>query len=188
MHTPAHLILNAALIERRRLNGTLLWVLLGALVPDLTMFVFFGWQAGVLQTPQAQIWGVEYFRPGWQACFDAFHSIPAAVLGLGIAWRARRARGMAFFCSVLLHCAVDLGMHHDDAHRHFFPLSDWRFASPLSYWDPRHLGRLGALIEASSVVASSVVLARRRPHIAVALALGALSLLYVTGYALAYVF
>src|SRR5215510_11028895 len=137
MHTPTHLLLNAAVLDRGPLRGTLWPILMGALVPDLPMFGFFAWQVAVLHTPQAQIWGVEYFRPGWQVLFDLFHSIPVAALGLGLAWRLRSPRGMAFFASVLLHCAVDLGTHNDDAHRHFLPLSGWRFASPLSYWDPR---------------------------------------------------
>lgn len=182
MNTPAHLILNAALIEQGRLRGTLPWVLLGAFAPDLLMFAFFGWHTGILQTPQAQIWEIEYFRPDWQLVFDASHSIPAAALGLLVAARARSAGGVAFFCSVLLHCGVDLALHHDDAHRHFLPLSDWRYASPVSYWDPRHLGWLGALLEVCAVVASSAVLSARRRRRSITLALGVVSLLYLAVY------
>ena len=182
MHTPAHLLLNAAALDRGRLRGTLRWILLGALVPDLSMFVFFAWHAGMLHTPQAQIWSVEYFRPEWQLVFDASHSIPAAGLGLLICARAGSARGMALFCSVLLHCGIDLALHHDDAHRHFLPLGDWRYASPVSYWDPRHFGWLGAGLEVAAVLASSAQLARRASHRVVAPSLGALSALYLTGY------
>ena len=93
---------------------------------------------------------------------------------------------IAFFCSVLLHCGVDLALHHDDAHRHFFPLSDWRYASPVSYWDPRRLGRLGALLEVCSVIGGSFVLARRGQRSAPGLALAGLSALYLGAYLYAY--
>ena len=41
--------------------------------------------------------------------------------------------------------------HRDDSHRHPYPLSDWRFISPLSYWDPVHHGQWLGLAEASLV-------------------------------------
>jgi hypothetical protein len=186
MHTPAHLILNAALIARGPLRGTLAWTLLGAAAPDLSMFVFFGWHTGVLHTPQAQIWGRAYFDPAWQTVFDASHSIPGAMLGLLLALRAGSARGIAFFGSVLLHCGVDLALHHDDAHRHFLPLTRWRFESPVSYWDPRHFGRLGALLEVCSVIGGSAHLAWQTRRTGVMLGLGALSTLYVALYVYAY--
>ena len=53
-----------------------------------------------------------------------------------------------FFLSVLCHAFCDLPVHVHDAHRHFFPLSDYRFISPWSYWDVRYHGRTVALVEA----------------------------------------
>ena len=163
-------------------DGYVSMLLLGGLVPDLSMFVFFAWHAGVLHTPQAQIWGVEYFEPAWELAFDLPHSIPIGALGLALAWRRRSAAGIAFFASLLLHAAVDLALHNDDAHRHFLPLATWRFESPVSYWDPRHHGRLGALLELGAVLAGSVATARRHRHAIVAGALGGVSALYVSLY------
>ncbi|NEO26580.1 MAG: hypothetical protein F6K03_06700, partial [Kamptonema sp. SIO4C4] len=31
--------------------------------------------------------------------------------------------------------------------RHFYPLSDYRFISPVSYWNPKHYGAIIALLE-----------------------------------------
>ena len=62
---------------------------------------------------------------------------------------------------MLLHCAFDLPLHHDDAHRHFLPISNWRYQSPVSYWDPAHAGALGAGLEVACVLGASVVLWRR---------------------------
>jgi len=51
---------------------------------------------------------------------------------------------------------VYLPVHHDDGHRHFFPLSDWRFESPVSYWDPAHYGHIFLWIELLLVAAGTV--------------------------------
>ena len=48
---------------------------------------------------------------------------------------------------MICHSLLDIPVHNDDAHRHFFPLTDYRFMSPLSYWDPNHYGRFVALFE-----------------------------------------
>lgn len=48
------------------------------------------------------------------------------------------------------------------AHRHLFPLSDWRFASPVSYWDPAHHGDVFLAAEADLVALGGLVLLRRR--------------------------
>ena len=54
--------------------------------------------------------------------------------------------------AALLHLTFDLPFHHDDAHPHFWPFSDWRFTSPLSYWDPAHDGGVIALAEVGLAV------------------------------------
>ena len=69
-----------------------------------------------------------------------------------------------FFVSMATHCLADLPLHNDDAHRHFFPLSDWRFESPVSYWDPRHSGAYVAAAEIAMVLAGSIFLAVRYPQ------------------------
>ena len=45
----------------------------------------------------------------------------------------------------------------DDAHRHFYPLSDYRFISLVSYWDPRHYGTVAMPAELLTVLLLSVV-------------------------------
>jgi len=56
--------------------------------------------------------------------------------------------------------AHDLPLHREDAHRHFFPFSDWRFTSPVSYWDPDHYGGYAAIGEVVLVLAVSFFLFR----------------------------
>jgi hypothetical protein len=57
---------------------------------------------------------------------------------------------------MLLHSALDLPVHTDDAHRHFLPLSAWQFHSPVSYWDPRSYGRQVAALEIAAGLALAV--------------------------------
>lgn len=63
--------------------------------------------------------------------------------------------------SLLLHACADFPLHHDDAHRRFFPFSDYRFSSPVSYWDPRHHGAWGASVELALSAAALILLVRR---------------------------
>ena len=65
-----------------------------------------------------------------------------------------------FVASMILHALGDLPLHREDAHRHFFPFSDWRFTSPVSYWDPDHYGGYAAIGEVLLVLAVSFFLFR----------------------------
>ena len=161
MNTPAHLVVSLALLGRGggRRHGAV--IAAGALVPDLPMFFFYAWQKLVLGTPELVVWRDAYFQDTWQRFFDAFNSLPLALAGLALGLLLRRP-ALAFFCgSLSLHALTDLPLHHDDAHRHFLPFSEWRFESPVSYWDPRHHGAFGAGLEVLAVGATSAVLWRR---------------------------
>jgi hypothetical protein len=183
VNTPAHAVVSLVLLGTGRDRVHAAPVLAGALTPDLPMFLFYLWERLVRGSAELQIWSEAYFRPAWQDFFDVFNSIPFALLGLGIAL-ARRSRGTAlFFSSVVLHCAFDLPLHREDAHRHFFPFSDWRFVSPVSYWDPAHHGALAALAEAVVVLAGSALLWSRHRGLAPRVALVAVNLLYLGVYA-----
>jgi hypothetical protein len=158
MNTPAHAIINLLLLARKpgqnishRRSAT---IIAGALLPDLVIIVFYAWHL-LLDTAESQIWSVEYYRPFWQAWVDSFNSIPLIGLAMLISWRTRQYLLLVFFSSMLLHVFGDLPLHHDDAHRHFFPFTDWRFASPVSYWDPAHHGQWASLIEFCTVLAAA---------------------------------
>ena len=87
-----------------------------------------------------------------------FNSAPLIGLGLAVALVAKARLWLLFFASMGLHILSDFPLHHDDAHRHFFPVSDWRFQSPLSYWDPRFHGVLIFSLEALVVALGCVVI------------------------------
>lgn len=196
MNTPAHLLLNLALLQSQRLEPqthslqstrTGWWIAAGALLPDLPMFGFFLWQTAWVGAPQELIWGDLYFRESWQNLFDVFNSVPLALLGLAISLKLSRRGPALLFASVLLHCALDLPLHHDDGHAHFQPLSNWRFQSPVSYWDPRHLGWIGAGFETIVVLGSSIALRARSKRRWLRAVLVGLCVLSVGGYTAGYV-
>jgi len=162
MNTPAHAILNALVLGRGTWRREWLPITAGALLPDLPMLLFYLHQRVVLAVPERVIWSERYFEPAWQAFFDVFNGLPLLALGALLAWLARARAWLALFASMGLHALCDLALHHDDAHRHLFPLSDWRLASPVSYWDPAHHGDLFLAAEAGLVALGGLVLLRRR--------------------------
>jgi hypothetical protein len=162
VHTQGHAIINLAVLGRKH-DRTRNWAaLLGAVLPDITIVLFFVYHKWVAHIPARAIWSELYFAPGfWQSFIDAFHSIPLALVGIALCAVTRNTFGKIFFSSVLLHALGDIPVHQADAHRHFFPLSDWRFFSPVSYWDPAHHGLIIGLIEFSLVLVSSYFIWKR---------------------------
>lgn len=161
MHTPAHVVVNLVILGRKEKPETTFPIVFGALLPDLPMFVFYLYQKVLRQTSEQVIWSQAYYEIGWQVFFDLFNSFPVMALGVALAYFLRARRLTVFFTSMALHGIADFGLHHDDAHRHLFPFSDWRFYSPISYWDPRHFGHIIAPLEAVTVLVACIILARR---------------------------
>jgi hypothetical protein len=161
VNTPAHVALNALLLGRAGWRPHWLPITAGALLPDLPMVGFYLVERGIRGTPESMIWGQLYFDPGWQSLFDAFNSLPLIALAALFAWRARRPAALAFLASMALHCLADLPLHREDAHAHFWPLTGWRFLSPVSYWDPRHGGFAFLGAELALLLAAPFALRRR---------------------------
>lgn len=161
LNTPAHAIVNLLILGRKGHPKTAAPIVIGSLLPDVPMVLFYVYHKTLHGTPEPRIWGELYFDAVWQAFFDVFNSIPLILLGLAVAWRLRAMRWSAFFAAMGLHALFDLPLHHDDAHRHLFPLSDWRFLSPVSYWDSAHYGDVVGACEILIVVVGSVLLWRR---------------------------
>ncbi len=158
MNTPAHVIVNLLVIGRQQGIAVQLAVLAGAVLPDAPIFLFYFVEKVMRGTPERVIWSQAYFQEHWQNFIDLFNSLPLMVLGLALSLWTKSTVAIALFLSMMLHVAGDLPLHHDDAHRHFFPFSNWRFISPVSYWDPKHYGQVVAPIEIAGVIACCVVL------------------------------
>lgn len=152
MNTPGHYILNLALLGKIIPATENLAIALGAILPDLPIFVFYFVAKFIYKIPEGKIWSEAYYEPVWQNTVALFHSIPVALIGAAIFYRLDYKPGIILCVSLVCHSLLDLPVHHDDAHRHFFPLSNYRFISPFSYWDSNHHGRIVAFMEMALVL------------------------------------
>ena len=159
MHTPGHATMNLAVVGSCS-DPPLTWpILAGAILPDVPIMLLYV-RERLRGTAEDVIWAQHYQRRFWQNVIHGLHSIPLAALGLALSLGWGAGQPAAFFASALLHACSDLPVHGEDAHRHFLPLSQYRFISPLSYWDARRHGRWVALLEALLVVLATAVLWR----------------------------
>jgi hypothetical protein len=147
MNTTSHAIINLAILGKTSTWKQPWIIITGAILPDVMMFVFFAIHQFILKTPQRQIWNTEYFKPIWQHIFDVFNSIPLLLLVLIIAYKQKWQTLKLLCYSMLLHVTLDLPVHREDAHHHFWPLSDYQFISPVSYWDPAFYGLQFSIFE-----------------------------------------
>ena len=142
MNTPSHMLLGAAVFGRANHAKITAAALLGGLAPDISLYVMAGWALFVQNIPPDVVFGQYYFSREWMQVFayDNSFILWGALLGFGL-WR-KKPLVIAFAGAAILHLVADLLLHHDDARPHFWPLNDWVFQSPVSYWDSRYYGRV----------------------------------------------
>lgn len=178
MNTQTHMLLAitlllplAPVLDKRTNNGATqkaasvnviqmtLAVLVGALLPDASLFVMF-FIAKAQGVADSVIWSEWYFSQTWQQIGAVFNSIPLFA-GIGMTAYAIRSHQLSLSTKMakvnaliilmslaaLLHCITDMPLHHDDGHPHFWPFSSWIYSSPVSYWDPSHYGNQWSFFE-----------------------------------------
>lgn len=161
MNTPAHLLVGTAVFAKQPGRALYFAALAGAMVPDLSLYVMVAvsiWGMGI--SPNV-VFREHYYSDTWQSVFAVDNSFVLWGLLLGIAiWRGMPWL-MAFAGAALVHIALDFPLHTHDARMHFWPITDWVFESPISYWDTgAHAGIVGPLEFALSLFAA-VILWRR---------------------------
>lgn len=156
MNTPSHAIINLFLLGKQSLPQANLFIVLGAILPDIPIFLFYGWAKLIARQSEKQIWSETYYKPFCQNFVALFHSLPLALAGWLIADYFQWQNLEILLISLVLHSLGDLPVHNDDAHRHFFPLSNYRFISPISYWDRKHYGAIVSLVELSLVLLATI--------------------------------
>jgi len=156
MITPSHMIYSWALAKATDPQPNKLRTLAfvaGGLIPDLPTYTFFFVHTFLLGTSQQLMWDTLYFDSAWSPFITLSHSLllwPLLLLGAALT----KQRLLKFFAmSGLLHVTLDFFVHHDDAYRHFWPLSDWKFMSPISYWDPAYFGNWVGLVDTVFIIA-----------------------------------
>ena len=147
MYTPTHLIFGMAVFGRKDAPKVTAAALAGALIPDLSLYLLAGTHLLILGTDPQVVFGEMYFSDAWQSIFRIDNSfiVWGVVLALGLA--LRRTWVIALAGAALLHIGLDFPLHHDDGRAHFWPISNWIFESPVSYWDPAHYGSILTPIE-----------------------------------------
>ena len=159
MTTHSHAILNIALLSKRGKPYLHSYACLGAVIPDIPIFIFFAVETFIFQTSQREMWGARYFMEAWQNFFDVFNAVPLILILLGIGYYLMHSERVTVVAwSMLIHCTFDFLTHHDDGHHHLFPLSDFIFASPISYWDSNHHAGIFRVVECVVILAASIYL------------------------------
>ena len=158
MNTPAHLLLGTAAFGRTNYRTITIAAFIGALIPDLSLYVLVAICIFVLDIPASVVFDELYFSDSWQLVFMVDNSFLLWVLLLLLGIGLRKTWLIALTGAALLHLACDFPLHHDDARAHFWPLSDWLFISPVSYWDTNHLASWVAPVEVILSVAAAVVI------------------------------
>lgn len=161
MNTPAHLIFGLTAFGKAHSRAVTAAALTGALIPDLSLYLLVGWEMQIMGTPPDVVFGEMYFSESWQSIFRIDNSFILWGIALLLALMARSPVFVALSGAALLHLALDFPVHHDDGRAHFWPITNWIFQSPVSYWDSAHYGNVIGTLEVAAVLACCVVLWRR---------------------------
>lgn len=160
---------------------------IGGALPDVPMFAITGYLRATGHQFE-QIFGVLYWEHWWQIANAIGHNFIlwgtvcalsyAACQSGNVAIRFRGTCALAFSNSALLHSLIDLVSHRTDGHMHFWPLTQWRFVSPVSYWDSAHYGIQFSLLEAAIGMIIAILLFRTFKQWAVRTLLALAAVLY----------
>lgn len=156
----------------------------GSFLPDIPVYLFFIAHGLLLGTNQSTMWNELYFDSAWTPFFTLSHSLLLWPL-LFLVGTYLKQRVLKYIAGAgILHITLDLLVHNDDAYRHFWPLSDWKFVSPISYWDPSHYGRLVSVFDTMIIVGLLVWLGTKYTSVRARVLMGLVGTLYVVSQAL----
>ena len=161
MNTPTHLIFGAAAFGKPGAPFVTACALIGAFLPDLSLYAMAGWHLLILDTSPNVVFGQLYYSDRWQSIFAVDNSFILWGLLLALGAALKKPWLIALTGAALLHLLFDFPLHNHDARQHFWPLTDWVFISPFSYWDHHFYGKEIAMIEMFVSLILLVVLWRR---------------------------
>ena len=172
MQTYTHFLMTAVLntsLKARKVAVDSKMLLLGSVLPDFPLillsgvtWLYYGWINPVMGDARMQMQGglfrlmdIFYFTdPVWIASISLFQSPLMLLAFSALGWWAYK-RGYQWGLPLLwlmvgcsLHSFVDILTHHDDGPVLFFPFNwEYRFPSPISYWDRRHYAEIVSPLE-----------------------------------------
>jgi hypothetical protein len=189
MHSQTHIIMGAALLGREVPKRA--WVAaLAGIAPDVPMLLIV-LVLKLVGTPFNVIFDELYWQNWWQVTNGIGHSflLWGGLLAFSITMRERLSASLAaiegwtlsavFAVSALLHTLIDFLCHREDAHMSFWPVTRWKFISPVSYWDRQFYADWFMLFEAVLGLCLAIVVFKRFRHWLVRGALAFVMLLYV---------
>jgi len=208
MMTQTHSLIAVALLASpERSSSQNLAILIGSIIPDAAIFGLFFWSK-LNSIPESEVWQKIYFSEPMLTLTAIGNSLPLYVVLLcvvAVLWsrsesiasvqervisikRLKNKTGLKcllnsslalFSIAAITHLMGDFPVHVDDAHAHLWPISDWRFQSPISYWDADHHGRVFSLFEAALGCVLAVIVFRRFKHTRVRTLAGIAVLSYI---------
>ncbi len=135
--------------------GVRAWRTAGAISPDVPAIALVGvFLPGARGRARGDLFDRVYHRSPWREVHLALHSVLPALALRTVARRPGRAR--AYADGWLSHLAIDFVTHHDDAWPPAWPVSGWRWRSPVSYWQTEHHARTWAAAETAALVLATV--------------------------------
>jgi len=182
MNTPVHLIMGAAAFGKRDMRAVTWAAIAGGFLPDLSLFAMAGVSIFLLGYPPQQVFGEFYYSSAWQQVIAVDNSFVLWGVAFGLAlWR--KVPGMIAFCgAAFLHLVFDFPLHNHDARMHFWPLTDWKFISPVSYWEGARGGNLVAVAEVLIVAVLGIYLLIRHSDIWLRVAFTLLMLMQIAPF------
>lgn len=154
MRTFSHALVTAVIGRKAEVErGSLVAFVVGSVLPDLPVGVL-----TIVANLQASDMGaamVAMDRALSSSFWLTLHNVPHSlvVMGalslLGYVFSKRRwARWLLWYAAgATLHIVFDIFTHATDGPLFLYPLSQLRFSSPVSYWDPVHYGQAFTLFE-----------------------------------------
>ncbi|KAB7616195.1 cobalamin biosynthesis protein CobQ [Amylibacter sp. SFDW26] len=184
MNTPAHLLFAAGVFAKPDSPKITTAAMIGGLLPDLSLYIMASYSILILGNNPTYVFDVQYFSPLWQQTFAVDNSFVLWGIIFATAIWVNKKWLMALSGAALLHVAFDFPLHHDDARQHFWPVTDWVFYSPYSYWDSNHHGGIISTIEQILVVSAWILLWRRFKSIKMRALFTAIALMQTTSSAI----
>lgn len=161
MNTPAHLLLAAGVFAKPDSPKITTAAIIGGLLPDISLYLMAAYSLFIDGNGPGYIFGVQYFSDSWQQIFAVDNSFILWGIILGLAVWHRSSWLTALTGGAILHLSLDFPLHNADARQHFWPLTNWVFHSPFSYWDNNHFGGIISVLEQILVLGVLVILWRR---------------------------
>jgi len=175
MNTPAHLIMGAAAFGEPGMRHVTWCAIVGAFLPDLSLYLMAGVSIFLLGISPGRVFDVLYYSDAWQQVFAIDNSFILWGIALALALWRQSPWLIALCGAALLHLAFDFPLHNHDARMHFWPLSDWKFISPISYWEGARGGTIVSTIELMLVAVLVIYLFRRFRDTSLRIAFGLLA-------------